>query len=480
MNRLKLAAAFAAASLFLTPLTSLAAEATATTKPAAVAPDAPETKEHKDARMAWWRAAKFGMFIHWGTYSVPAGTYDGKQIKGIGEWIQHNAKIPVSIYSQYASQMTADKFDADQWMAMAEDAGVKYVVITAKHHEGFAMFHTAVDGYNIFDASPFHRDPLAELAAAAKKHGIKLGFYYSQAQDWHHPGGAAAGGHWDKAAQDGSMDDYIDKVAVPHIKELLTNYGDFPAVLWFDTPQNMNRARADKLYKVVHELRPDIIMNNRLGGGYKGDTETPEQHIPANGYPGRDWESCMTINDTWGYKSYDNNFKSVNTLLFNLVDIVSKGGNYLLNVGPTSEGVIPAPEVERLKAMGAWLKVNGQAIYGCGPSCFGVEYGKQVVAKDGYGHDQKVSGGKDWRCTTSAAPADAGQPSKIFIHLFKWSPGSFELPEVKGKVTKATLLAAPDTALTVSQDGGKTVISGLPDQAPDPICSVLALEVAPQ
>jgi alpha-L-fucosidase len=447
-----------------------AADSPATKPATAPAPsDPPETKEHKDARMQWFREAKFGMFIHWGLYSVPAGTYDGKQIKGIGEWIMHDARIPVDVYAKYTPQFTAAKFDADRWMQMAQDAGVKYVVITAKHHEGFAMFHTAVDGYNIFDATPFHRDPLAELAAACRKRGIKLGFYYSQAQDWHHPGGAAAKpGHWDPV-QEGSMDDYIDKVAVPQVKEILSNYGEFPAVLWWDTPVGMKKNMADKLYAVVHELKPDIIMNNRLGGGYKGDTETPEQRIPAKGYPGRDWESCMTINDTWGFKSYDDHFKTPETLLFNLVDIVSKGGNYLLNVGPTSEGLIPQPEVDRLEGMGKWLKVNGEAIYGSGPSCFGVEYGAQTTEKDGYGKDAKVSALKDWRCTT--------KPGKIFIHLFKWPDKKFDLDDVKGKVTKAYLLADRDTALTFTQDGGKVSI-GLPEKAPDPIASVLALDVS--
>ncbi len=428
-----------------------------------------ETKEQRDARMAWWREAKFGMFIHWGVYSVPAGTYDGKKIGGIGEWIMNRGKIPVERYAQYTKEFTADKFDAEKWVAIAKNAGMKYIVITSKHHDGFAMFHSKVDGYNIYDATPFKRDPLAELAEACKKADIKLGFYYSQAQDWHHPGGAAAGGHWDKAAQDGSMDKYIDEVCIPQIREILTNYGDFPAVLWFDTPHDMTPARAERIYKVVHELRPNIIMNNRLGGGYKGDTETPEQHIPKGGYPGRDWETCMTLNDTWGYKSYDHNWKSTETLLFNLCDIVSKGGNYLLNVGPTSHGEIPQPSVERLAEVGKWMSVNGEAIHGAGKSCFGVEFGGDAKAKDGYGNVQATNSGKEWRCTT--------QPGKIYIEIFKWPGEKFVLPAVKEKVTKAYLLAdAQHSPLTITQPEGTLTVS-LPAKAPDPIASVLCLEI---
>ena len=254
------------------------------------------------------------MFIHWGVYSVPAGTYQGKKIGGIGEWIMNNGRIPVAEYAGYAKEFNPTKFDADEWVETAQAAGMKYMVITAKHHDGFAMFHTKVDGYNIYDATPFNRDPLAELAAACRKHGMKLGFYYSQCQDWHHPGGEALhGGHWDKA-QDGDFDEYLNDVAIPQVKELLTNYGPV-SVLWFDTPTKlMTRQRAAEFLPLL-DLQPRIIVNNRLGGGFKGDTETPEQHIPPRGYPGRDWETCMTINDTWGYKSYDANFKSTQTLL---------------------------------------------------------------------------------------------------------------------------------------------------------------------
>ena len=283
-----------------------------------------ETPGQHEARMGWWRQARFGMFIHWGVYSVPAGTYDGKKIGGIGEWIMNNGRIPVAEYAGYAKQFTASKFDADQWVETAQAAGMKYMVITAKHHDGFAMFHTKVDGYNVDDATPLARDPLAELAAACRKHGMKLGFYYSQCQDWHHPGGEALrGGHWDKA-QDGDFDEYLNNVAVPQVKELLTNYGPV-SVLWFDTPTKLMTPERAAEFLPLLDLQPQIIVNNRLGGGFRGDTETPEQRIPPQGFPpGRDWETCMTINDTWGYKSYDTNFKSTETLLHNPVDIASK------------------------------------------------------------------------------------------------------------------------------------------------------------
>src|SRR5579862_8935308 len=329
-------------------------------------PHANETKEQRDARMKWLREARFGMFIHWGLYSVPAGTWNGKRIGGIGEWIMNTGKIPVDRYAALATQFNPTLFDADKWAQVAKDAGMKYMVITAKHHDGFAMFHSLTDPYNIYDATPFKRDPIAELSAACKRRGIRFGVYYSQAQDWHHPGGAAYGGHWDKA-QDGDLHAYVKNIAAPQVRELLTKIK--PAVLWWDTSVGMSTEDIDELTAAFGE-DPGLIANNRLGNGVPGDTETPEQYIPPTGYPGRDWETCMTINDTWGYKSFDTNFKSVPTLVHNLVDIASKGGNYLLNVGPEPSGLIPAPEVERLKAVGGWLKANGQSIYATSASPF--------------------------------------------------------------------------------------------------------------
>jgi alpha-L-fucosidase len=408
-----------------------------------------ETKKQRDQRMAWWRDARFGMFIHWGLYAVPAGTWNGKRVENIGEWIMHDGKIPVADYEKLTAKFNPVKFDADAWVKTAKDAGMKYIVITSKHHDGFAMFHSKASPYNIYDATPFKRDPLKELAAACKKHGIRLGFYYSQAQDWHHAGGAAAGGHWDKA-QDGDMTEYLRKIAVPQVREILSNYGPV-AVLWWDTPCDMTKERAEMLLPLL-KLQPGIIMNNRLGGGYDGDTNTPEQEIPPTGYPGgRNWETCMTMNDTWGFKSYDNNWKSTETLLRNLIDIASKGGNYLLNVGPTAEGLIPTPSIERLKEVGKWMKRNGEAIYGTSASPF-----------------KKLPWG---RCTQ--------KPGKLYLHVFDWpKDGQLEVPGLKNQVTKAYLLTDTDRsplAVTANDDG---VAIKLPAEAPDKIASIVVLEIA--
>jgi alpha-L-fucosidase len=427
-----------------------------------------ETTAQRAARMAWWREAKFGLFIHWGVYSVPAGFYHGKPVKGIGEWIMNKGKIPMAEYQQFAREFDPVKFDADAWVKAARDAGVKYIVITSKHHDGFAMFPTKVNHWNITDATPWHHDPLQELAAASRKYGIKLGFYYSQSQDWNN-GGAANGGKWDPA-QEHSMDDYIDEVAIPQVKELLTNYGPgVPAVFWWDTPGAMSKANATKLYDVVEKLRPDLITNNRLGAGYRGDTETPEQTVPAQGFPGRDWETCMTMNDTWGYKSNDHDWKSAETLIRHLCDIASKGGNFLLNVGPTSEGLIPEPSLERLAAIGRWMKVNHEAIYGTSATAFGAELGKPVQGLTGYGKATTVSSQNDWRCTT--------KPGKLYLMIFHWpATGTFELTGLESKVTKAYLLAGHkklkfhQAATGVSLD--------LPATAPDPIASVICVEIA--
>lgn len=410
-----------------------------------------ETPEERDARMQWWREARFGMFIHWGVYSVPAGTYKGERIEGIGEWIMLKAKIPVEEYRQYAKQFNPVKYRPEQWVKLAKAAGMKYIVITSKHHDGFALFDSKVTDWDVVDATPYGKDLLKPLAEACRKHGMKLGFYYSQAQDWVHPGGAAArGGHWDPK-QDGNMDEYIRNIAVPQIREILTNYGPV-AILWWDTPVDMTKERANMLYPLT-QLQPGIITNNRLGGEYAGDTDTPEQHIPDTGIEGRDWEVCMTMNNTWGYKSYDDNWKSTETLIRNLVDIASKGGNYLLNVGPTSEGLIPEPSVQRLKQIGAWMRVNGKAIYGTTASPFSnLPWG---------------------RCTKKTHKGK----TVLYLHVFHWpTDGHLLVPGLMTRVKHAYLLAPPRVYLR-TQATSEGVVVKVRKKAPDPISSTVVLEL---
>ena len=429
-------------------------------------PDKTESKEQRDKRMDWWREAKFGLFIHWGVYSVPAGFYHNKPVAGIGEWIMNRGKIPMAEYQQFAKGYNPIKYNADDWVKAAKEAGMKYIVITAKHHDGFANFATKASPWNIVDATPYGKDALKPLAEACRKYGIKLGFYYSQAQDWNN-GGAEAGGTWDKA-QEHDMDDYINKVAVPQVKEICSNYGEFPSVIWWDTPRDMNYERAKKLYDAVEQLRPDIIQNNRLGGGFKGDTETPEQFIPAQGFPGRDWETCMTMNNTWGFKRDDNNWKSTETLIRNLCDIASKGGNYLLNVGPTSEGLIPEASLERLAEVGKWMKVNGEAIYGSHATPFKEPHGSYSKTEKDKKGNPVFKPTWDYRVTSKSG--------KVYLLIFKWpNNGSFEITGLKSQV-KSAYLVSDHTAICVKQSNASLNLN-LPTKAPDPIASVVCVEL---
>ena len=399
----------------------------------------------KPDKMDWWKEAKFGLFIHWGVYSVPAGVYNGKDINGIGEWIMNHGKIPKATYQEYAKQFNPVKYNPEAWVKMAKDAGMKYLVITSKHHDGFTLFGSKASKWNIVEATPYGKDLLKPLAEACHKQGIRLGFYYSQAQDWNNVGGAASGGNWDKA-QDGSMDEYIDKVAVPQVKEILSNYGQVD-ILWWDTPTDMTKERAEKFLPVIEQY-PNLIINNRLGGGYNGDTETPEQFVPATGFPGRNWETCMTMNETWGFKSKDNNWKSTTVIIQTLIDIVSKGGNYLLNVGPTSEGLIPQPSVERLAEVGQWMKVNGEAIYGTSASPFSY---------------------LPWGRSTQKG-------NKLYLHVFDWpKDGKISIP-LKNNVLNAYLLTDPSKKLQVVKSKNNNTIT-VPAEPSDKIATVIVLEM---
>ncbi len=425
---------------------------------------AQETPEHK-AKMRWFREAKFGLFIHWGLYSVPAGQWKGQPVAGIGEWIMNRAKIPVKEYEQLAAQFNPVKFNADEWVQLAVDAGMKYIVITSKHHDGFAMYGSKASPYNIVDATPFKRDPLKELAAACKKRGIRLGFYYSQAQDWHEPNGA--GNTWDFGPDDKKdFDQYLRAKAEPQVRELLTGYGPV-CLIWFDTPRMMTSERSQRFIDIVHRLQPACLIDGRLGsaGDYRsmGDNRIPNTVVKE------DWEVPATLNHTWGFKKDDTDWKPPSDLVFKLVDIVSKGGNYLLNVGPTAEGVIPQASQDNLRAVGRWLRVNGESIYGAGPTPFGDELGAfSATEKDKDGKPVFKTRG-DWRCTT--------KPGKLYIHLIKWPGATFELAGVKGKVKKAFMLADPSHARLKFKATGETVTVTLPPKPSSDYDSVLYLEI---
>ena len=402
-------------------------------------------------RTQWFHDARFGMFIHWGLYAVPGGEWQGKEIGGIGEWIMKNGKIPVADYKKFTKDFTAENYDPAAWAKLAKQAGMKYVVITSKHHDGFALYDSAVTDWDVMNSAA-GRDLLAPLAESVRAEGLKFGLYYSQAQDWTHPGGAKYGGKttgWDPA-HEGDYDEYLKTIALPQAKEIIAKFQ--PAILWWDTPVDMTEERVKRFAELMAK-HPHIINNNRLGKGFEGDTMTPEQHSPPRGYPGKMFEVCMTMNNTWGYKKNDHNWKSVQTLVRMLSDIASKGGNFLLNIGPKADGSIPQESIDRLQAVGRWMDVNGEAIY----------------ATQGSPFPRRLS----WGRVTKKTAENGG--TTLYLHVWDWpADARILLPTLKELPSSGKLLAN-DAAVT-AESTADGVIVRLPGSATDPDVSVARLD----
>jgi alpha-L-fucosidase len=415
-------------------------------------------------RLKWFHEAKYGLFIHWGLYAIPAGEWKGKRIPGIGEWIMFRTPVPVREYEQLAKQFNPIKYNAEAWVQLARDAGMKYIVITSKHHDGFALYDSKVSSYDVVDATPFKRDILKELADACAKQGMPLGFYYSQAQDWHDPNGI--GNTWDFGPDEKKdFDKYLRAKAEPQVRELLTGYGPV-ALVWFDTPRMMTPERAQRFTDIVRTLQPKTLIDGRLGAA--GDYVTTGDNVIPPDVQSEAWEVPATINHTWGYKSYDHDWKSPGMITFKLVDIVSKGGNYLLNVGPMADGIIPQPSQDILRAVGSWLKVNGEAVYGAGATPFGDELGEPSAkgAKDVRGQPLMLPR-TEWRVTA--------KPGKLYFTFFVEPRAPFELPAMKNKVKRVYRLA-DGAPVEVKVEGSRTLLN-IERPILDPMATVIVVEI---
>lgn len=413
------------------------------------------------ARLAWWSDARFGMFIHWGLYSQWGCHYpgaDGTLLNGKTEHMMRHLRLPVALYATIAGVFNPVKFDADEWVRLAKVAGMKYIIITSKHHDGFALWDSAASDYNIVKRTPWKRDAIRELAEACRRGGLKFGVYYSLGRDWEDPDvptsvkpdGNRRSNDWDwpdETKKDFTR--YYERKVKPQVRELLSHYGPID-LLWFDTPEKVSAAQSVELMKLVRELQPGCIVNQRVGNRY-GDYRVAEQEIPAGGWADA-WETCMTLNRHWGYYLGDEDFKPTEVVIRNLVDIASKGGNFLLNVGPDGEGVIPAGSVARLRETGAWLARNGEAIYGTTAS---------PIGKPAWG-----------RATQKRGPDGV----TLYLHVFDWpADGRLVVAGVKGAVASAVLLGGAELQVTRGSDG--VVLTKLPSAAPDAISSTIVLRL---
>ena len=434
-----------------------------------------ETKEQRDARMQWWRESRFGMFVHWGLYSGLAGTWKGNSVgkRGGMEWIQQRVHVDTWEYAHEAVSLFRPKEGfAREWAKLARQAGCRYVVFTSKHHDGFCLFDSQYTTYDAHDL--IGRDLCREIVDAVRSEGLKVGFYHSVI-DWHHP-------QYDyfkadqlphplkgKPSPNGprNHDIYVDYLH-HQARELFSYYGTLD-IIWWDYSKKGNEGpfwKSDELMSMARSLQPAIISNNRLyhipnierddsvdrlkkWKPEQGDFTTPEQTIPSTGIPGVDWEVCMTMNTTWGYSDHDHAWKSPETLIRNLVDIVSKGGNYLLNIGPKGDGSIPQESIDSMRAVGRWMDTNGEAIYGTTASPFERP---------------------DWGRFTK-------KPGKLYAHVFQWpQDGILQVPIGRINVTRAYLLADPDKTSLKTEKQSNALLIHVPRQAPDKIASVVVIE----
>lgn len=401
-------------------------------------------------RIQWFQHDKLGMFIHWGPYSALGGEWKGQRIPvgNEAEWIMQRFNIPVAEYRERARQFNPVNFDAEAWVALAKAAGMKYLVVTAKHHDGFAMYGSKVTTYNIVDWTPFHRDPLKELAEACKRAGIPFCVYYSHREDWDHPDGFGNSWDYDRSKKDFTR--YLEEKSKPQLRELLSNYGPL-GLVWFDrgmdTPEHTR-----EFVEIVRQLQPRCLINGRVGG-YGRDLMGDYQDMDDNGMPSDGlqeyWETPQTLNTTWGFSKFDQQWKTPGDVIHRMVEIVSKGGNYLLNIGPMGDGTIPVPSVATLRKVGEWVRANGESIYGTSASPVREQpWGRSTVHGD-----------------------------KLYLHVFSWpGDGVLRMPGLKNELRSAYALADPSSKLTLQRIDGNVAIT-LPAKPLDELDTVIVLQL---
>jgi len=417
----------------------------------------------KEARLAWWRDARFGCFIHWGAYSAMNGNWQGRD-RGDSH-LQRQAKIPQDVYrTEVIEKFNPTQFNADEWIKTIKDAGMKYIVITAKHHDGFAMWDSKVSDYNVVKMTPFKRDPLMELKEACKKYGIHFGVYYSQAFDWGEKDGVGNDWEWGRPGGDKGLfggrnwwiqrpdlaaevrEKYVYGKSIPQIKELLTTYD--ADVLWFDTGHKLPESDNHLILQAVRKTKPSVVVNSRNSRyfhDYASSTDNPSNFPPEAG----DWEAIPTLTDNWGYHSSDHSHKSPERIIHMLVGAAARGGNTLMNIGPTGEGIIDPKSVEVLHGIGVWMKANGESIYGTQKSPLPPQPWGDITMKG----------------------------DKLYLHVVTWpTDGKLPVGGLRSPVKKVTSLTDPKKEFPFVKQGDSDVIVTLPAKPLDPIDTVLVLE----